>query len=240
MEIEQVINKWFKETESKLAQTDNEDVVFHVCRSMFAVFKKYCDAILLLANDFRMPTKALLRIINDFCITFVWWLQGKTLAEIENRICRSECTCYEREKKIYEKAVTSNSQELKKFAEEQLKCLGKQRHKLKVKQPAPDMLEMLKKISDLFDKPDAVYAKMVMQFHKAVHLDYSVLGWSATGGKYGLFQFEEDLAGDGENLKLCCLAVFYWFIETIYNHYNWSFKEIKDEMQGIIAPACKQ
>jgi len=232
MEIEQVIDKWFKETESKLAQIDNRDMVFNVCRSMFAVFKEYCDATLLLADDLKLPSKALLRVINEYYLTLMWWFNGKTSAEIENRICRSECTCCEKEKKIYEKAVTSSHKVIEEFARERLKDLGSLKSGLKVTKVAPEMEEMLDELSD---QASYIYAERIMQFHRYVHFNSFVLTESVAKDKDGSFRLEND----GKHLKLLCLACVFLFIQEIYNHYGWSFKEINDECNEIIAPTCE-
>jgi len=104
MEIEETIDKWFEETYQKFRM--NITLKYPVDRfvlSVFLVSRKYISsALLLLKNDHKMPTKALLRILCELLIKFEWCLgaydknQNNKTQKVEERRMRwwKSTLCY--------------------------------------------------------------------------------------------------------------------------------------------------
>jgi len=90
MEIDETINKWFRELQKKLTQVEDDPEIDSYFRSIYAVFNNYHNAtIILLKNDFRLPAMALIRIISELFIKFLWCLHGTTNhQEVKDRIQR--------------------------------------------------------------------------------------------------------------------------------------------------------
>ena len=111
MEIDETINKWFEETQGKLAKAkSSSDIVDDFCRRVFAVLKTYCDATLLLLRpeiELRLPAMANLRIMSELVIKFLWCLNVQKNKEIEERIKRWEKTGAKNRRKLVEEILTS-------------------------------------------------------------------------------------------------------------------------------------
>ena len=82
MRIEETIDRWFEEIKQKLTggktcYNQYELDMDSLCLGVIRLVENYVESVLLLLNaEKKLPAKALLRVISDLCIKYIWCLRG--------------------------------------------------------------------------------------------------------------------------------------------------------------------
>jgi len=237
IEIEDTINKWFKDIHYRLDRTNSDSaIVDSFCRSVSSVLKTYCDAtILSLDGNLKLPAMACLRVMSELVVKFIWCLNVRENKEIQERIERWEKRgVNERRKFIKELLESEDSFDSKTTLNEELSRLVEY-----LKNTVTDDMPNVSGKYGLFEQTKNIFDKNICpqayrQFNPAVHVDTLVLTWS-TKRKGDSIYFTGDLDENINSLKIHCLSFSYMLIKVIYVHYNWNFDLIEKEYQDAIS-----
>src|SRR4030042_4462265 len=104
-EIKKAINKWFEGTQKLITEVSSRDKSCSLlfCAVAVPVMKTYCRAaVLLLDEGFKLPAMALIRVISEFFIKFLWCVVIPVDEnEIRNRLLRWEKTASSKKLNLY-------------------------------------------------------------------------------------------------------------------------------------------
>lgn len=240
MEIDGTINRWFGELQNKLAQVEDDPAIDSYFRSIFAVLYNYHNAtIILLRSDFRLPAMALIRIISELFIKFLWCLHGTTNhQEVKDRIQRWVKSSGNKKKKLFEDFLVSGktSDETKKI----FKNL-KDNAKKQIDAISPGIKEMpnitgdgglFEQISDVFG--DDVSAQLYGQFCPAVHIDTTVIAQCIEREGH-ILRYKGDLDCNQNDLFSYCVTQVYMFLKIFYKFYHWDYNQIEQQYKKLIS-----
>lgn len=242
MGIEETINAWFDATQREIMVVSNTDKTFTTsfCCVAIAVMKLYCRATgHLIDNNFRLPAMALLRVISEFFIKFLWctMMDNKILAdaEVKQRIARWEKTSGQKQIKLIDDFLKLNNV----FSDEQLQKLKGTRDSTDANissNTQPGMPNVTGNGS-LFEDVAAIFGANVSgflygQYSSAIHIPTSILTGFIVSNNQGLF-IRDDAEESTEQLGKICLNFAYMFLKAIYNWYGWDIVSIQSEYEKI-------
>jgi len=238
MKVEETVNRWFENAQNRMVQISQSDNNFTTsfCSVAISVMKTYCSAIgFLIDNEFRLPAMALLRVISEFFVKFLWCIKPRNDVEVRNRFHSWENTTAEKKLNLFDGILKSkvglNEQELTRI--NQLKDEA-----LKIKNSKRDRMPKITGKGSLFEEVSSFFgtdvsAPLYRQYCATAHIDTSVLSGFLVPTDKGI-GIKSDLDENLAMLKDRCLNFAYMFLIVLYKMYGWDIENIKNEYEGTI------
>lgn len=235
---EAFIKKWSNDTVSLFeAEVNSNDLADHLCVTSLTVSIKYCKAILfLLANDCRMPAKALLRILFELASKLAWCLRvPDEEIDIADEIV---------ENKIRQWAKSSVNQNLKllKGLKEFIGDDGARELEDRIQEfesikksldcdKMPTFMKILKELPGAWNTE--LYTRCYLQFNNAIHLDVSSLceRVKEEGKKFFVSCDSEDNIQD---LVQNCVVFEKMVLYLVRNNYGWETTNMQNDFNGLV------
>ncbi len=238
IEISIIINRWFNNVKSQVTEKSakNTTFTFTSCSVSLSVMQIYCSASgFLLDNNYKLPAVALLRVISEFFIKFLWCMNTNNEKETKERMYRWEKTTANLKLKLLDNLISS--QKLKTSDVDKLK-----KQKIKVEKDAinnphkamPNVTgngSIFEQISNVFGAD--VSALLYGQLCTAVHVDSSVL-CELINNMQGAFIIRDDIDEDINQLKKNCLNLAYMFFMILNRKISIDIVTIKKEYENVI------
>ena len=238
-EIEKTINKWFEEVFEKLIDLEDEPFVDSYVRSTTRIlFNYHIAAIYLIRKELRLPAMALLRIMTELVMKFIWCFYNTTnYQEVKLKFQRWAKTAGKRKIKLLNDFIETNrtSDEIKsKF----IKDIQKIEDELSNFDNSVKCMPQMTGDGGLFDQLSIVFggnisALTYSQFCKAIHIDTSVLACCIERNGSSL-TYTGDLNIKLEDLFNHCLSNAYMFVKILHIFYKWDPCRIDNEYLNII------
>lgn len=229
MEIEKTINKWFEITKEQLDSLPNQQSEIEgFCLGILHTVMIYLNgARLLQEKRLNFPAMALLRIVSDMVIKFLWCLQGVKDSGIETRIKRWEKRTFKEQKRLLSELKELVPDSIKKVFEKTINDLDKKTNNQL--REMPNTRQLFKENSNLFLMD--VYAQTYQQFNSAVHIDTDILKKVLMSPlrKYGCSEDIQLTPQDTNNLKIFRLSLLYMVLIMIYRYYSWDLTQVEKE-----------
>jgi len=236
MNIDETINKWFYETSAQMQNHfKTADLIDMLCAAVLKVSSNYCNAILSLNNNHKMPAKALLRILCELTAKLVWCLfvSDKNEENPDDIICKriqrwAKYTLTEN-KKMLESLKNSMPDDRKTRLVHDIESLKEQIENIEPS-AMPAGTKIFEELTGLWKT--GVYPVYYKQFNNAVHLDLQSLGGfiKTEGNKiFCLDDSEENVDG----LDGYCMDLAYHINYFIRKHYNWDISQAEKEYGSL-------
>ena len=241
MGIEREINEWFENTQNLIAEVSSRDGGFSLtfCAIAVPVMKTYCRAAALLLDEgFKLPAMALIRIISEFFIKFLWCVSPDDENEIRNRLQRWDKTAGKEKLRLYKGLLELEEGVLN---QEDFAKVNDSKEKVEKdfdKNGAAEMPRITGK-GGLFEGTSKVFgvdvsAILYSQYCSAVHVDTSILcGLKKEHGEQG-WQIRDDIDESLAELKKRCVNFVYMFLLVVHKKKNWGIEAIEQEYKTII------
>ena len=242
MEISETINKWFKETLNKF--TENISPKYPVDRFLLTsllLSKKYILAcLLLIQNDHKMPTTALLRVLTEFLMKLTWCLgihesqeEDRPEKVEKNRKRWSKTTLFRRIREV-ERWKDIEDPCLRRQVQDQLSKLKKSKVEVE-KDGLTEMpwrfLELLKELPKEYESD--VYPRFYLKYNGAIHVDQYTLGCLVRKGGPRVEYYED--SQDETNDLLRIVSYYALMVNTwIRTYYGWDGEQMRKEGETII------
>lgn len=234
MEIDKTINNWFEKTKKQLDSLPNQQSeVEGFCLGILHIVMVYLNGARLLQREgLNFPAMALLRVVSDVVIKFLWCLQGVKNSEIEMKIKRWEKKTFSEQKRLLSELRELVPDSIKKVFEKTINELDKKINK-KLKE-MPNTRQLFKENSNLFLAD--VYALAYQQFNSAVHMDSDVLKKILMSPlrKSGCKKDIHLTTQDSNNLIIYRLSLMYMILIMMYKHYSWDSTSIEKEYNQAV------
>ncbi len=238
MSVEETINKWFEDAQNRIALLSQSDNSFTTsfCAVAVAVMKLYCRATgHLIDNHFRLPTMALLRVISEFFIKFLWCTKIWTDNEVKERMARWEKTSAQKKLKLLDDLLKFNSV----FSQEQLNALknARDRADMNIKSSSQSGMPNVTGSGSLFEDTATVFGANISsflygQYCDAIHIPTSILTGFVKPDNQNLF-IKDDVDESPEQLGKICLNFAYMFLKVLYHRYRWDMTTIQKGYEDI-------
>ena len=236
-----LVQKWFIDTAEKIEdQVLPERRSDMLCITALSVSVNYTNSILrLLHDDFRMPVKALLRVLCELSAKVAWCMispkgkgrqrdravekklnQWDKYTEFKNMMILKEFykIVSEEEKPKIEKAIKD-----KQMAINSLKC-----------RRMPKMIEIFNRLPGQWRR--GIYPKGFLQFNNAIHIDLMSLGdRMVANGEEMTIDF--DSTESIEELVGYALSFVYQIYAIVRLHFGWDVRQMEKEFISIKVPA---
>jgi len=238
--IEKAINKWFEDTQKLRAEVSSRDKSHSLLFCAFAipVMKTYCRAaVLLLDEGFKLPAMALIRVISEFFIKFLWCVVIPVDEnEIRNRLLRWEKTASSKKLNLYNDLLKLKEGVLNK---EDLEKTKKSKEELEITDKG-NTAEKMPKVRDIFESTSKIFggnvsAFLYSQFHPAVHIDTLILSELKQEGAGQGWGINDDINENLGDLKTTCLKLAYMFLFSVHTKKHWGMEAIEKEYNSIIS-----
>ncbi|MFA5292644.1 MAG: DUF5677 domain-containing protein [Phycisphaerae bacterium] len=235
--IEKAINKWFEGTQKLITEVSSRDKSHSLlfCAFAITVMKTYCRAaVLLLDEGFKLPAMALIRVISEFFIKFLWCVVSPDDEnEIHNRLRRWDRNAGNEKINLYngllelEEGVL-NKEDLKKIKKlkEQLERTVKGYNAKKERLRITGKGGLFESTSNIFG--GNVSAILYSQYCPAVHIDPLILSSLKQG------EINDDTNENLGDLKMRCLNFAYMFLLSVHVKKNWGKEAIEQEYNSLI------
>ena len=238
-EIEKTIKKWFEEVLEKLVDLDDEPFIDSYVRSTTGILFNYNIAtIYLIRKELRLPAMALLRIMTELVMKFIWCFYNTTnYQEVKLKFQRWAKTAGKRKIKLLNDFIETNrtSDEIKsKF----IKDIQKIEDELSNFDNSVKCMPQMTGDGGLFDQLSIVFGGNIstltyIQFCKAIHIDTSVLACCIERNESSL-TYMGDLNIKLDDLLNHCLSNAYMFVKALHIFYKWDPCRIENEYLHII------
>jgi len=221
MEIDETINKWFKEIENKLKESalSKNNIDQMVNASLGLVDNYLNNAMRILQQDSKLPAMALLRVLNQFSSRVVWVLIGhnRNENELQNRFKQWEKDSYIKEMGLCKKIVKFYEGNEKTQFENTIKTYKQEINKLKtagVKElPPPE--QILEEVFGTRQIATGQYSRL----HQAIHPDLLLLGETIKNNGTS-YMYNGDVDEKIDDLKFECLICAHRFFKEICRYYK--------------------
>ncbi len=234
MEIDRIINRWFEETKKLLDGLPNrQSEVDGFCLGILHTVVIYLNASSILQEkDFNFPAMAILRIVSDLVIKFLWCLQGIKDNEIEIRIKRWEKKTFKEQRRLLSELKELFPSDAKETFEKTINEFDKRiNNTLK---EMPNTRQLFKDNKNLFLAD--VYALAYKQFNSAVHIDTDVVKKVLMSPlrKNGCDRDILLSTKDTNNIRIFRLSLLYMILIIMYKHYSWDTISIEKEYNQAV------
>jgi hypothetical protein len=239
MEIDRTISKWFRETADKMNTVSKPDEpAYDLCSTVLPLSHNYSDAILLLINKGKkLPAMALIRVLAELTLRFIWCLFPNERSEdVDTRIRRWLKESHIQEKRNLKKISPLANPQKRRKIDARIKSLDNKINVILHKSAGDlygsleDLVPTNSRAGKKFPSWKAdVYPLLYTPFNMAVHPDFTLFSYlvKETANKR---HFCGDLvAQDTNELKICCMRLIFDIIATIYSVYKWDYRDIKKE-----------
>jgi hypothetical protein len=232
--IDNVIDRWFKETEAAFEKVHTDSPIDRVCCSVTAVGHNYCSAVLSLLNkEHRLPSMALLRVLAELALRLLWCLySGNPQKESDDvRIKRWLKTSLLERKKHVKRMIERNvcsAKETNGFKKE-LETL-EQMIKENGYKPIGRFIDSLCDLPDVYKKD--IYPLLYGNFNWAVHPDVLLLN-RLLRENCDFHIVVSDIDEDPTLLKIYCATLAFNILAVVRQNYKWDYNSIKTEYLKI-------
>ncbi|RKY06401.1 MAG: hypothetical protein DRP56_07485 [Planctomycetota bacterium] len=239
--IGDVIGKWFESTQVLITDASSNDKSFKLRFDAIAeqIMKKYCLATALLFDEgFKLPAMALMRIVSEFFVKYLWCINTDKEDEICNRLQRWDKTSGKKKLKLYDGLLGLEAGVLKKEDLEKLAEL-KEKVEKNLNDNAEKEMPPVTGRSGLFESTSKVFGTNVglllySQYCSAVHIDTSILSDLILESDGLNLSVNEDINENMKELKKRCLNFAYMFLLVVHKKNNWSIEQVKQEYESLI------
>lgn len=233
-QIDNAIDRWFRETETAFNNVNMDSPVDYLCRSAIALSHNYCSAVLLLLNNgYKLPAMALLRTLAELFIRLTWCLSSDNQQNESQEVRIKRWTKRSLEKRrTFIKDMIDNSissaEEIKGYKTE-LKKLEQMISKIQYKS-LPPLFKLLSDFNDKLQKcfEKDVYPNFYSVFNAAIHPDILLFDYLAVQNANSntvMWDIKEKTAV----LKSYCLDIAFYIVGRIRQNYKWDYNAIKAE-----------
>jgi hypothetical protein len=238
-EIEKTIKKWFEEVFDKLVDLDDEPFIDSYVRSTTSIlFNYHIATIYLIRKELRLPAMALLRIMTEMVMKFIWCFYNTTnYQEVRLNFQRWAKTAGKRKIKLLNDFIESN-RTLDETKSKFIKDVQKIEDILSNFDNSVKCMPQMTGDGGLFDQLSAVFggnisASSYSQFCQAIHIDTSVLACCIERNGSTL-TYTGDLDFKLDDLLNHCLSNAYMFMKTLHIFYKWEPFRIENEYLHLI------
>ncbi len=243
MEIDETTRKWFRVTADKIAaESKPGKAAYDLCSNVIPLAHNYCDSVLLLLNNKKkLPAMALIRVLAELTLRFIWCLSlNKQNESVDTRIVRWLKESYIQAKRNLEKKLSSADGEKKNVIEANVQRLKDAIAQIQC-EPAGPLYNSLEDLAvsncDNLEKTltwkNDIYPLLYTFFNQGIHLDLLVLSKCVRqNGNVRIF-FEDYDAMDIDELKIYCMSCVYNIVAGTYIVYEWDYQGIKKEYLNI-------
>lgn len=239
-QIDNVIEKWFRETEEAFKDIHTNKSVDFLCCSITALAHNYCSAALLLLNKgHRLPVMALLRVLAELAFRLIWCLYSDNPQKesCEVRIERWQKTSLKERKKFVQRKIESSissGKDISSFKKE----LG----------------DLEQKIAQIPHKPSGNFYNSLCDLPEPYRRDlypilYNVYNWGIHPDILLLTQLIKqnaetnvivsDVDEEPAVLKIYCLTIAFNILAIVRKNYEWDYDTIKTEYLKIKKSSSK-
>lgn len=239
IEISIIINRWFKNVKQQVTEKSakNTTFTFTFCSVSLPVMQIYCSAsAFLLDNNYKLPAVALLRIISEFFIKFLWCMNTNNENETRKRMLRWEKTTANLKLKLLD-GLLKCSNKLKPYDVNKLK-----KQKIRVQQDAKNnphkAMPTVTGNNSIFEQTSNVFgadvsALLYGQLCTAVHVDSSIL-CGLMNNVQGALIIRDDIDEEINELKKICLNFAYMFFKILNRKMSIDIVTIKEDYENAI------
>ena len=239
MEIDKTISKWFRETADKMnAVSKPNEPAYDLCSNVLPLSHNYCDAVMLLLNDGKkLPAMALIRVMAELTLRFIWCLYpNKQGEDVNTRIRRWLKESYIKAKQNLEKILPSADRGKREEIEAAIKRLNDDIAQIPYHSAGP----LYNSLEDLaasncgdWDWENDIYPLLYTFFNQAIHPDLLVLSKLVKqNGDKRVYLADYD-AMDIPELKICCMNCAFNIVAATRVVYEWDYQGIKKEYLDI-------
>lgn len=238
MEIDTTINKWFEETAAQIeTHVKTDSVIDMSCVSILKTTKNYCNAtLLLLSKGHKMPAKALLRVLCELTVKFLWcmFIPDENKQDPDNVI-------YEKFRRWAKHSLLETSKTLRGF-----RNAGTEDFKNEVegmigkleKNAGSIELSAMPPLGQMWGQlPEPWKGKIkpmfYLRFNNAVHLDMKSLRDLIVREEDKLFCVD-DSEENVQDLAECCIAFAFDVNFLIRRHYDWSVDQMDKDRKMML------
>jgi hypothetical protein len=228
------IRRWGADTISLWEKAERGKTSDLLCGTVLPVCSTYSNAImLLLQNGWRMPAKALLRIVFEVIAKLCWCLSApktdRSEFAVEERANQWAKTSIAEEIKLREGVAKTASEAVKGENDRILQSL-KAKPGLASCKPMP-------KFANIMDQPSQpllqqLYVRLYLQFLNAVHLDCVSLGETVKNDE----RITDDSEEPVEYLAQCWVFDMYMLFFGIRSYYGWDTESMAKEFRAMKWP----
>lgn len=233
-----VIGKWGADTISMFEESVKTDrPIDHLCITTLSVCSTYCKAIMaLLENGWRMPAKALLRVLFEVNAKVIWCLAERqadeSMSAAEERVYRWAKASLEQDIKLRRDFLNIMTEEERRKLQE---SLTKSEAMLAQWDCDPMPTRFTAILEDIGNSwKGQFYPQLYRQFNNAVHLDFGSLCSRARDDGMRV-SVTNDSDEPIEALAQYCVVNMHVIFFAIRSNYGWNsdamnkeFKELKE------------
>lgn len=229
-QIDNAIERWFKDTEAAFGEVHTDSPVDRLCCSVTAVAHNYCSAVLSLVNrGHRLPSMALLRVLAELALRLLWCLYSDNPqkesddARIKRWLKTSLLERKKQVKRMIERSVCSpkDATGLKKELETLEQMIKENAYK-----PIGRFIDSLCDLPDVYKKD--IYPLLYGNFNWAVHPDVLLLN-RLLRKNCDFHIVVSDIDEDPTVLKIYCATLAFNILGVIRQNYKWDYNSIKGE-----------
>ncbi len=232
--MDQTINKWFEETADSINAKDNTNSsVDALCFSVVPLAHNYCDAVLiLLNNNKKLPAMALLRVLSELSLRFLWCLYEDNPAKesIDVRIERWKKHTFEEGVKRLKKLLPCANPEESQHLNDQIAFLEEEIKAIEPKSMGP-LYNSLNELPELYK--EKLYPLLYSNFNFAIHPDLKLFTYLIKrAGNKRIFSGDIDEV-ETDLLKKHCVTPAFCILSFVRSHYNLDCEGLKSEYYEI-------
>ena len=243
MEIDETINRWFEETADSINAKDNTNSpVDALCFSVVPLAHNYCNAVLiLLKNNKKLPAMALLRVLGELSLRFLWCLYKDNPAKesIDVRIERWKKHTFKEGVKRLNKLLLCANPEDSQHLQDQIAFLKKEIETIGHQHlPEKSFYNSLDELPELYKKE--LYPRLYNNFNQAIHPDLKVFtDLMKQVGNKRIFSDDIDEVGI-KSLKKHCATRAFLILSFVRLHYDLDYEGLKSEYSEIQQKLSKE
>lgn len=235
IQIEQAVNKWFKETANRInADRKSDRPEYDLAANVLPLVHNYCNAVfILLDNCKKLPAMALLRVLGELVFRLIWCLykDNPQQESVDVRIQRwLKESYYQREGHLKKLQLVFPDRD---DIEKELEYLKNEKEKIPYECPGGAKGKRGSFYRSLDELPpgykEQLYLLVYGKFNMAIHPDMLVLSKLARqNGNVRRFSGDFDDVDTGE-LKMRCMDCAFNIISNIWIVYDWDYQKVKAE-----------
>ncbi len=233
-QIDNVIDRWFRETEADFEGVHTDSPVDFLCCSITAVAHNYCSATLSLLNKgHRLPAMALLRVLAELAFRLLWCLYSDNpqRESCDVRIKRWLKTGFLERKKYVQRKLESNT-----ISAEERGGFRKELEELERKIGQIPYERIGNFYNSLGDLPEPyrkdLYPPLYNIYNWGIHPDFLLLTQLVKQNAESNIVVS-DIDENPTVLKIYCLTMAFNIISVVRLNYQWDYNAIKTEYLKI-------
>jgi hypothetical protein len=240
MQIEQTVNRWFKETTNRINAVQKPDKPeCDLTANVLPLAHNYCNAVfILLNNGTKLPTMALLRVLGELVFRLIWCLykDNPQRESVDVRIQRWLKESY-RQRRIHLEKIQLVFPDRGGIEKELEYVKEEEEEKIPYEYPGGTKGKRGSFYWSLEELPrgykEQLYLLLYGKFNLAIHPDMLVLSKLIRQNE-NVRRFWGDLDDvNPEELRIRCMDCAFHIISYIWIVYDWDHEKVKAEYREV-------